>query len=151
MTRATLAIAVVASVLSPTNTSTNTPTRAIPVNIAGVRASTHRRELLGMPQQHAVSGYPLRVWATWYPAGVDGTYRTYTGVVAEHGVVAVDPAVIPLGTVLWIPGYGWAVAEDTGRDIVGRHIDLCFDTRVPWERAAATVWGERWITVMEVS
>ena len=47
---------------------------------------------------------------------------------AQRGVVAVDPSVIPLGTRLYIPGYGMAVAADTGGAIVGDRIDLCMES-----------------------
>lgn len=67
---------------------------------------------------------------------------TATGVPAKHGVVAVDPAVIPLGTRLYIEGYGEAVAADTGGAIKGNRIDLCFDTG-----AEADAFGLRKITV----
>jgi 3D (Asp-Asp-Asp) domain-containing protein len=53
---------------------------------------------------------------------------TYTGVLAERGVIAVDPSVIPLGTKVYIEGYGFASCEDTGGAIKGTKIDLCFDT-----------------------
>ena len=42
---------------------------------------------------------------------------------AEHGV-AVDPDLIPLGSHLWIPGYGHAIADDIGGAIRGHHVDL---------------------------
>ncbi len=42
------------------------------------------------------------------------------------GVVAVDPRVIPLGTKLFVDGYGYAVAADTGGAIKGDIIDVCF-------------------------
>jgi 3D (Asp-Asp-Asp) domain-containing protein len=61
--------------------------------------------------------------------GGTGTGRTATGLPAGYGLVAVDPRVIPLGTVLYIEGYGMAIAADTGRSIRGRKIDLCFATR----------------------
>jgi 3D (Asp-Asp-Asp) domain-containing protein len=44
-----------------------------------------------------------------------------------YGVVAVDPKVIPLGSRLYIPGYGVATAGDTGSSIKGNKIDLGFD------------------------
>lgn len=54
--------------------------------------------------------------------------RTATGVMAKKGIVAVDPRVIPLGTKLYVDGYGFGVAADTGGAIKGMRIDLCFDT-----------------------
>ena len=53
--------------------------------------------------------------------------RTRTGKEAGTGVIAVDPSVIPLGTRIYVPGYGIGVAEDTGSMIRGRHIDVCYD------------------------
>ena len=52
---------------------------------------------------------------------------TATGIPARQGVVAVDPRVIPLGTRLYIMGYGPALAADTGGSIRGRKIDLCIE------------------------
>lgn len=53
---------------------------------------------------------------------------TATGKKAGFGVVAVDRKVIPLGTMLYIDGYGYAEAADVGSAIKGDKIDLCFDT-----------------------
>ena len=72
--------------------------------------------------------------------GLDDT--TATGMKAQHGVVAVDPRVIPLGTRLYIEGYGYAIAGDTGSAIKGNRIDLCFDTLEEVE-----AYGWRTITV----
>jgi 3D (Asp-Asp-Asp) domain-containing protein len=67
----------------------------------------------------------LNVYATWYTAasaGGSGTTATGTGV--YKGIVAVDPRVIPLGTRMYIPGYGYGLAADTGGGIKGNIIDL---------------------------
>jgi 3D (Asp-Asp-Asp) domain-containing protein len=60
--------------------------------------------------------------------GPRSTGYTATGMKAGYGVVAVDPKCIPLGTRLYVEGYGFAVAGDVGRAIKGRRIDLGFDT-----------------------
>jgi len=75
----------------------------------------------------------IEMEATAYYPGPESTGKwadgfTATGVPAGYGVVAVDPSVIPLGTKLYIPGYGIAEAADVGGAIKGRRIDLCFDT-----------------------
>jgi uncharacterized protein YabE (DUF348 family) len=54
---------------------------------------------------------------------------TAYGIPARRGVVAVDPRVIPLGTRVFVPDYGVALAADTGSAIVGDRIDLCVDSR----------------------
>lgn len=53
---------------------------------------------------------------------------TATGMRADYGVVAVDPRVIPLGTRVYVEGYGTAIAADTGGAIKGNRIDLCYRT-----------------------
>ncbi|MHB0913822.1 MAG: 3D domain-containing protein [Armatimonadota bacterium] len=53
---------------------------------------------------------------------------TANGMRATKGVVAVDPRVIPLGTKLYVEGYGYCIAADTGGAIKGLRIDLCYDT-----------------------
>ncbi len=68
--------------------------------------------------------------------------KTYTGIWPSVGIVAVDPKVIPLGTRLYIDGYGYATAMDTGGAIKGNKIDLFFETR-----AEALKWGRRNVQV----
>lgn len=66
--------------------------------------------------------------ATAYlPSDGNGDGITATGTIAGYGTVAVDPRVIPLGTRLYIPGYGTALAADTGGAIKGNIIDLCME------------------------
>ena len=54
---------------------------------------------------------------------------TYVGGTVQHGIAAVDPAVIPMGTKLWVEGYGEAIANDQGSAIKGNRIDLAFINR----------------------
>ncbi|CAN5571514.1 hypothetical protein BH11ARM1_BH11ARM1_14170 [soil metagenome] len=61
--------------------------------------------------------------------GRGATGRTAMGYIATYGHVAVDPRVIPLGSLLFVEGYGFAIASDTGGAIKGNRIDLCYDSR----------------------
>ncbi len=75
----------------------------------------------------------LRMVATAYDpgprsCGSGATGHTANGMHAGRGVVAVDPRVIRLGTHLYISGYGYCVAGDTGGAIKGNRIDLGFPT-----------------------
>lgn len=86
----------------------------------------------------------MRVTTTGYSAEQPGLNdTTATGARARHGVVAVDASVIPLGTRIYVPGYGHAIAADTGGAVRGNHVDLCFDTV---EEARA--WGRRPVTII---
>ncbi len=71
------------------------------------------------------------VLTTGYSAGRAGgalSNWTATGVRCTYGAVAVDPRLIPLGSTLYIEGYGYGFACDTGGAIKGKHIDLAFDS-----------------------
>ena len=73
-------------------------------------------------------------------------YLTYSETMPDIGTVAVDPEVIPLGTELYIEGYGPGVALDTGGLIKGNRIDLFFRT----EKEAIN-WGKRHLSVRLIS
>lgn len=68
--------------------------------------------------------------ASAYSASDPGN-SSYTsrGHLLRKGLVAVDPSEIPLGTRLFIPGYGYAIADDVGGAIKGNRIDLAFESR----------------------
>ena len=73
--------------------------------------------------------------------------RGYTarGTYVQHGTIAVDPRVIPLGSQVYVPGYGWARALDTGGAIQGNTIDLWFPSA-----SQCYQWGCRTVTVTVV-
>ena len=72
-------------------------------------------------------GRAVFVHATAYsPEETSGV--TALGTAVRKGIIASDPNVIPMGTKVYIPGYGEAVAEDCGGNIVGNIIDIAFDT-----------------------
>lgn len=89
----------------------------------------------------------IEMVATGYEPGPISTGEwadglTFTGLKAQRGVAAVDPTVIPLGTRLYVEGYGEAIAADIGGAIKGYRIDLCFDT---YEEAIQ--WGRKTVKV----
>ena len=76
----------------------------------------------------------IRMLATSYSASTAGVPRTSPyygrtrlGLPMRYGIVAVDPRVVPLGSQVYVPGYGVGLAADTGGAIRGRRIDLGYD------------------------
>ena len=92
----------------------------------------------GPPPQPSKGGRKMIVSATCYI--LKGT--TASGLPVGPGIVAVDPTVIPLGTRLFIPGYGKGIAADVGGGIKGKIIDLWYSTY-----AECAKWGRRTVTI----
>lgn len=67
---------------------------------------------------------------------------TKSGTLSRVGAIAVDPSVIPLGTKLYVEGYGYCVAEDTGGLIKGSRIDVYLDSE-----QECINWGVKSVTV----
>lgn len=107
-----------------------------PRTIAEAMAATNSRGLIAV--------YAMVSTAyTADSASATPTGRTATGIMARYGVVAVDPHVIPLGSQVFIPGYGTAIAADTGGAIIGNRIDLCMDSlhqAIQWGRQPVKVY-----------
>ena len=101
----------------------------------------------GSPNRGGDWRRPLVMEATAYDPGPKSCGKwasgyTATGAKAEKGIVAVDDRVIPMGTRMYIPGYGFALAADRGSAIKGMRIDLCYPTY-----AEAIQFGRRKVKV----
>lgn len=93
----------------------------------------------------ATSGKKITVSATGYSTKQPGlSTHTAMGIDLRKNpmVIAVDPSVIPLGTMVKIPGYGIAIAGDTGGAIKGNKIDIHYKTV-----GEALRWGRRNVTI----
>lgn len=89
----------------------------------------------------------LYMYSTGYTAycnGCSGYTKTGINLRANSGskIIAVDPSVIPLGTKVYVDGYGYAVAADTGSAIQGNRIDLFFGSK-----SEANNWGHHMVRV----
>ncbi|MBD0349004.1 MAG: 3D domain-containing protein [Thermoleophilia bacterium] len=106
----------------PARASTSSP--SVPALAAPAVAPSGERRLTVVATAYALRG------------------ATATGSPVGYGTVAVDPAVIPLGSRLSIPGYGEGVAADTGPEVRGARIDVWVQTV-----QQALAWGTRTVTV----
>lgn len=84
----------------------------------------------------------MSMQATAYAPNVGGTGFTYSGNYAGKGHAAVDPAVIPIGSILFVEGYGYCIADDIGRSVKGNIIDVGVDTI-----EQAYNWGSKQVKV----
>lgn len=120
----------------------------------------HQQELYvfeELPQRKlAIEDFPrVTVTATGYFAGRKSTGKdpghpaygiTYSGVKVRRDLfstIAADIRLFPLGTILYIPDYGYGIVADTGSKIIGKKIDLYFET----EEDVYKQWGMRKVDV----
>jgi len=95
----------------------------------------------------AGSGREMYVTSTAYTASCNGcSGTTKIGINLRTNpnakVIAVDPSIIPLGTKVYVEGYGYAIAADTGSAIKGYKIDIFIPTQ-----AEAYRWGVRKVKI----
>jgi 3D (Asp-Asp-Asp) domain-containing protein/SH3-like domain-containing protein len=99
------------------------------------------------------SSRELRVQATAYTADpLENGYKAGDQVKSAMGhnltanpnmkLIAVDPSVIPLGSKVWVEGYGVAIAGDTGGAIKGNKIDVLMP-----DKGTSSNWGRKTVTV----
>jgi uncharacterized protein YabE (DUF348 family) len=90
--------------------------------------------------------FQAKATAYWAVSGIGKTY-TASGRLAVwnpdgYSTIAVDRSIIPYGTKLFIEGYGFAIAADTGSAIIGNKIDVYFNTI-----QQARSWGAKYVKV----
>jgi len=118
----------------------NTASNIISEEVTSI-ASDQIEEPESLEQVIDLEQYPkAEVVATGYTAGIESTGKTedhpgygitYSGVEVTrdlYSTIAADPNTFPIGTILFIPGYGYGVVADTGSAIKGNKIDLYFET-----------------------
>lgn len=120
--------------------SAKATSQAVPVSLA----------MLAKPMSIA------KVTATGYYAGVESTGKnpghkeygiTYSGVKVRRShvsTIAADLKVFPLGTIMYIPGYGYGIVADKGAAIKGKKIDLYFETK----KQVYANWGKKKVNVI---
>lgn len=89
----------------------------------------------------------IKVNATAYTASCKGCSGiTYTGLNLKKNpyakVISVDPRIIPLGSKVYVPGYGMAIAADKGSAVKGNKIDVFISNK-----QRALQWGNKTITI----
>lgn len=94
-----------------------------------------------------VSGKEMYVSATAYSHEDTKNDVTYLGYNIKKNpnmkLIAVDPGVIPLGSKVWVEGYGVAIAGDTGGAIIGHKIDVLMPSS-----AKALQWGRKTVKIV---
>lgn len=123
----------------------NSEEQVVQAEIPKTKAVTQQVETEEEAEQ--IQGRTMTVTATAYTAECDGCSGiTYTGVNLlenrQAKVIAVDPSVIPLGSKVYVEGYGYATAEDIGGAIKGNRIDIHLPTK-----KEAYAWGVKEVSI----
>ncbi len=94
----------------------------------------------GLQYKTKISG--VRAVSYHFPGSPKGAY----GLPCTYGTCAVDKSVIPLGSLLYIEGYGYAIANDVGGSITGNTVDLYME-----DISQCSKWGARTVNVYVIS
>lgn len=107
-----------------------------------VKGTSNKQNPVTVPKE-SYAHYIYDMEATAYDPSPESNSLEWAGITAlgwrtRYGIAAVDPKVIALRSLIFVEGYGFAWAGDTGGDIKGKRIDLCYNTT-----KEAMRWGRR--------
>ena len=102
-----------------------------------------RYKITFLGEEYSIKYSKLVESTAFYNSGSNGNHITATGNPTLYNpdgwsTIAVDPKVIPLNTKVYVEGYGFAIAHDTGGAIRGNIIDVFMPSR-----EAAYNWGRK--------
>lgn len=120
-------------------------------SVAVIPPIIHSQASTPSPPSSTEDGEEMLVTATAYTAyctGCSGTtaYGIDLRANPEMKVIAVDPRIIPLGTKVWVEGYGEAIAGDTGGAIKGNKIDVFIPSH-----DSAMQWGVKKVKIRVIN
>lgn len=131
---------------SSSSTSTESSSTESSSSASSSESSSTTESSTGEPSTPGTgSGRVLQMESTaysWREAGASNLSATGIDLSKQSNVIAVDPSVIPLGSLVKVSGYGFAIAGDTGGAIQGNIIDVHFDSV-----DQCIAWGRRQVTV----
>ncbi len=132
---------VVKKVLKSEDVVKEPTTKVVSVGTKVVTANVSRKDA---PSNSSKEFYVTATAYTPYCSGCSGYTATGINLQAnpEMKIIAVDPNVIPLGTKVWVEGYGYAIAGDTGGAIKGNKIDVLMSSK-----SDAYKWGRKKVLV----
>jgi len=138
---------VVASISRGADTKAAAPKKATPASQSAASSPKTTKTAAPLQSTPPSSSREFYVSATAYTAFCTGCSGiTATGINLKANphlkVIAVDPSIIPLGSKVWVEGYGYAIAGDTGGAIKGNKIDLFMP-----DRAAALAFGRKQVKI----
>lgn len=135
---------VVSKTLEAKNVITEPTTKVVAVGTKVVTASATTTSRNNSAPAGGKEFYVSATAYTPYCAGCSGITATGINVKANPNMklIAVDPSVIPLGSKVWVEGYGYAIAGDTGGAIKGNKIDLLMSSK-----SEAYAWGRKKVRI----
>ncbi|MBY6052555.1 LysM peptidoglycan-binding domain-containing protein [Cytobacillus firmus] len=121
------------------------PKQVLKVTGASTKAAAPKKTAVKAASKKAYK--EIKVKATAYTASCKGCSGiTYTGINLKKNpnakVISVDPKVIPLGSKVYVPGYGEAIAGDKGSAVRGNKIDVFIPNK-----QKALQWGSKTVTI----